>query len=129
MQRQSFITLVAAFGLLTGAPLAQAKNHLKKPLIERIDGALAKAKRTRESRALIREQQRKEKEAANPLPRPLRRSVNKRIKTKQPEWIFRLLYYVLHGNSLRLLGYSKQPKKGVNSFTSRNTRLAAWSLV
>ena len=41
MQRQSFITLV-----------------------ERIDGALAKAKRTRESRALIREQQRKEKEAA-----------------------------------------------------------------
>ena len=54
----------AAFGLLTGAPLAQAKNHLKKPLIERIDGALAKAKRTRESRALIREQQRKEKEAA-----------------------------------------------------------------
>lgn len=55
MQRQSFITLVAAFGLLTGAPLAQAKNHLKKPLIERIDGALAKAKRTRESRALIRD--------------------------------------------------------------------------
>lgn len=46
MQRQSLIALVAAFGLLTGAPLAQAKNHLKKPLIERIDGALAKAKRT-----------------------------------------------------------------------------------
>ena len=70
MQRQSFITLVAAFGLLTGAPLAQAKNHLKKLLIERIDGALAKAKRTRESRALIREQQRKEKEAAKQKAQP-----------------------------------------------------------
>lgn len=53
MQRQSFIALVAAFGLLTSAPLAQAKNHLKKPLIERIDGALAKAKRTRECGGLI----------------------------------------------------------------------------
>ena len=64
MQRQSclalIVALVIALGLLTGAPLAQAKNHLKKPLIER---TLAKAKRTRESRALIREQQRKEKQA------------------------------------------------------------------
>ena len=58
MQRQSFITLVAAFGLLTSAPLAQAKNNLKKPLIER------------ESRALIREQQRKEKEAAKQKAQP-----------------------------------------------------------
>jgi len=63
MQRKSCLALVVALGLLTGAPLAQAKNNLKKPLIERIDGALAKAKRTRESRALIREQQRKEKQA------------------------------------------------------------------
>lgn len=63
MQRKSCLALVVALGLLTGAPLAKAKNNLKKPLIERIDGALAKAKRTRESRALIREQQRKEKQA------------------------------------------------------------------
>lgn len=64
MQTQSLIALVAALSLLASAPLAQAKNNLKKPLIERIDGALAKAKRTRESRALISEQQRKEKAAA-----------------------------------------------------------------
>ena len=64
MQTQSLIALVAALSLLANAPLAQAKSNLKKPLIERIDGALAKAKRTRESRALISEQQRKEKAAA-----------------------------------------------------------------
>ena len=64
MQTQSLIALVAALSLLASPPLAQAKNNLKKPLIERIDGALAKAKRTRENRALISEQQRKEKAAA-----------------------------------------------------------------
>ena len=45
------------------APLAQARNTLKKPLIERIDGALAKAQRTRESRALIRKQRRQQEAA------------------------------------------------------------------
>ena len=64
MQTQSLIALVAALSLLASPPLAQAKNNLKKPLIERIDGALAKANRTRENRALISEQQRKEKAAA-----------------------------------------------------------------
>ena len=43
MRTQSFIALVTALSLLTAAPLAQARNTLKKPLIERIDGALAKA--------------------------------------------------------------------------------------
>ena len=57
MRTQSFIALVTALSLLTAAPLAQARNTLKKPLIERIDGALAKAQRTRENRALIRKQQ------------------------------------------------------------------------
>ena len=63
MRTQSFIALVTALSLLTAAPLAQARNTLKKPLIERIDGALAKAQRTRENRALIRKQCRQQEAA------------------------------------------------------------------
>ena len=64
MQTQSLIALVAALSLLASTPLAQAKYNLKKPRSERLDGALAKAKRTRDSRALISEQPRKDKAAA-----------------------------------------------------------------
>lgn len=63
MRTQSFIALVTALSLLASAPLAQARNTLKKPIIERIDGALAKAQRTRESRALIRKQRRQQEAA------------------------------------------------------------------
>ena len=104
MQTQSLIALVAALSLLASAPLAQAKNNLKKPLIERIDGALAKAKRTRESRALISEQQRKEKAAAKQKAQQKQASAPvapQRLAsmTKQPECVFRLLFYVADGLS------------------------------